>query len=74
MYGLQETIWQSLVRYLVQRDITCRLTGKVLDMDTCVVFVDADGDPAQVYHESVRPALIPEILASLEAKGYRLGN
>ena len=39
---------KQLVRSLVQRAITCPLTGAVLDVRTVAVVNDADGDPAIV--------------------------
>lgn len=32
------------IRFLVQRMITCRVTGRVLDYRTCTAYADADGD------------------------------
>jgi hypothetical protein len=46
---LQEHLRTQLVRYLVQRAITCPITGDVLDVRTCAVVLDADGDPAAVF-------------------------
>lgn len=40
---------KSLLLNIVQRDITCRLSNKVLDIDTCVVILDSDGDPFAVF-------------------------
>jgi hypothetical protein len=46
---LQEHVRAELVRYLVSRAITCPITGDVLDVRTCAVVLDADGDPAAVF-------------------------
>ena len=48
MPDLKETLHAELVRYLVQKAVFCPGTGAVLDVRTCVVLVDADGDPAVV--------------------------
>lgn len=39
---------QTLLRSIVQRTIFCPVSGDVLDVRKCVVFVDRDGDPSQV--------------------------
>ena len=45
---IEKKMRQELVRYLVQKTIFCPWKGTVLDMRTCVVMVDTDGDPAAV--------------------------
>ena len=45
---LVDNVRKNLVRYLVGRSIVCIRSGEVLDADTCVVLVDADGDPSMV--------------------------
>lgn len=45
---LQTAIHRELIRGLVQKQITCQVTGKVLDHRTCVVLYDRDGDPRYV--------------------------
>lgn len=46
---MQTHVREQLVRYLVQRAITCPITGDVLDVRTCAVVLDSDGDPAAVF-------------------------
>lgn len=48
---------RQMVKALVQRNIFCPVTGEVLDMDTCTVILDSDGDPAMVFAPSVGPRL-----------------
>ena len=64
----------DLVKYLVQRQIFCPITGNVLDVRTCLVFEDEEGDPAAVYAPEVRAGLTPEILEKLSKKGLTLRN
>lgn len=45
---LQTQIHREMVRGLVQKQITCTVTGDVLDVRTCIVLVDRDGDPRHV--------------------------
>lgn len=45
---LETKVRRELLRAVVAHAITCPITGEVLDMDTCVVFVDGDGDPRAV--------------------------
>lgn len=52
MQDIEERMRKQLVRFLVQRNITCPATGEVLDMDTCVVLVDSDGDPKAVLSQA----------------------
>jgi hypothetical protein len=46
---IREHVHAQLVRHLVMRDIMCPITGEVLDVRTCVVVLDQDGDPAAVF-------------------------
>jgi hypothetical protein len=48
MVELADILRKEMVKYLVQKEIFCPITQKVLDMDTCVVVNDKDGDPALV--------------------------
>jgi hypothetical protein len=45
---LVSVVHRQLITHLVSRAITCPRTGEVLDVRTCVVLLDADGDPAHV--------------------------
>lgn len=45
---LEAHMRQVLLTGLVQKEIFCPNTGEVLDVRTCVVLVDKDGDPAYV--------------------------
>lgn len=48
MSSLREVVRTNNVRFLVGREITCPRTGEVLDVRTCVVLLDSDGDAVQV--------------------------
>ena len=48
MTTLRAILRQNMVTGLVQRAILCPVTGQILDVRTCVVLVDSDGDPAAV--------------------------
>jgi hypothetical protein len=50
---LVEKMHKELIRFMVQKHIFCPITGNVLDMDTCAVVLDADGDPTAVFDPSV---------------------
>lgn len=69
---LQTHLRAELVRYLVKRNITCTRTGEVLDVRTCVVLLDSDGDPAAVLsQEGWREILAdPRIMADLAAANF----
>jgi hypothetical protein len=45
---LKDAIYAEWILGMVQRAIFCPYTGSVLDVRTCTVLYDADGDPAQV--------------------------
>lgn len=45
---LVDRMYSEMVRGMVARQITCLRTGEVLDVRTCVVLVDRDGDPHTV--------------------------
>lgn len=65
---LQAKMHRELIRYLVARAIICPVTGEVLDMDTCVVFLDTDGDPCLVLSQGGYTALStdrPDVLVLL---------
>lgn len=57
---LEVTVHREMTRWLVQRAITCPRTGVLLDMDTCVVLVDADGDPAAVVSQAGWAQIVKE--------------
>ena len=61
MSTLRNTVNRSMIIYMAQRDIFCRVSGEVLDVRTCVVVLDPEGDPAQV--------LSPEGWKTLEELG-----
>lgn len=45
---LVEKMRKELLRYLVSKTMFCPVSGRVLDVRTCVVFLDRDGDPSHV--------------------------
>lgn len=57
---LEQHMHEQLVRMLVQRAIFCPRTNAVLDVRTCVVFVDSDGDPRAVMSQAGYQDLITE--------------
>lgn len=61
----EQTIRQNFVKFLVQQKIFCPITGDVLDVRTCVVILDADGDPAGV----ISPAAYRRIAEMAEDRG-----
>jgi hypothetical protein len=71
---LEKKMRDTLVTYMVQRLIFCPVTGSVLDVRTCGVLVDADGDPAYVCSPEAYAAITqtPEIIASLASKGLHI--
>jgi len=48
MNTLEDLLRRNVIVNLVQRNITCPVTGEVLDVRTCVVLLDNDGDPRAV--------------------------
>lgn len=68
---IQQEVDRQMVRYIVQRNIFCPVTGAVLDVRTCKWFVDADGDPAYVLSPEAYDAAVsePEIMSALATKG-----
>ena|GEM_PF-5159611 len=60
----------EMVRGLVGRQITCAVTGEVLDYRTCVVLVDPQtGDPVNVVSQAGWKAQTPESIGKLAALG-----
>lgn len=55
---IQQEVDRQMVRYIVQRNIFCPITGAVLDVRTCKWLVDADGDPAYVMSPEVFDAVV----------------
>lgn len=70
MTSMQEIVDTEMIRHLVSRDITCVHTGRVLDVRTCLVIRDAEGDPAMVLDPSC--AENDKLKAVVEAKGWTL--
>lgn len=52
MTTMRDIMDRENVRALVARDITCQQTGRVLDMNTCLVVRDKDGDALLVLDPS----------------------
>lgn len=46
---IENILRQNFVKYLVQKAIFCPISGDVLDVRTCVVVLDSDGDPSAVF-------------------------
>lgn len=68
---IQKTVDKQMLRYIIQRQITCPITGEVLDIDTACYFVDRDGCPAYVLSPEAYRASVdhPRIVSALEDKG-----
>lgn len=69
--SIQDTVDTMMVKYIVQRNIFCPVSGVVLDVRTCKWFVDKDGDPAYVVAPDVydRAVANPAIVSSLADRG-----
>lgn len=48
MTDLTSILRRNMIRHLVQKTIFCPTTGQILDVRTCVVVNDRDGDPHAV--------------------------
>lgn len=72
MLDMQDTMRRGMVLAMVQRQITCRFTGRILDVDRCAVVFDPDGDPMDVAHASVMELLGEPGIAAIEAEGCRI--
>lgn len=70
--NIEEKMRKEMVRYLVQREIFCPYTGHLLDIRTCVVLVDKDGDPEIVMAPEAWEVIekSPQTLDMLTSKGY----
>lgn len=67
MDEIERSMRLEIVRSKVQKRITCPLSGKVLDYRRCGVILDADGDPADVFHED----MLERVLGILKTRpGY----
>jgi hypothetical protein len=64
---LKEAIYAEWILGMVQHAIFCPYFGTVLDVRTCSVMYDADGDPAQVMSPEAGKILaeagLPKVLA-----------
>lgn len=72
--NLENKMRQALLTALVQRQMFCPISRKVLDVRTCAYFVDADGDPNFVLDMSVymNVANEPLTVERLNKQGYFL--
>lgn len=52
MSTMREIVDRENIRHLVARDITCQQTGEVLDVRTCLVVRNRDGDAVAVLDPS----------------------
>lgn len=46
--SIASAVHHELIRHLIARQITCPVTGDVLDIRTAVPLLDRDGDPARM--------------------------
>lgn len=74
MTELINLMHERMIRHLVQLAITCPLTGAVLDVRTCAVLTDADGDPIAVLSPEAAQQITanPSQTATLRARGVTL--
>lgn len=72
---LVNEMYRQHIKGLVQRAIFDQ-GGQLLDVRTCWVLWDADGDPAQVIGPKLAAAIqsSPTAIEALAAKGYTLGK
>ena len=64
------SVKQNMVTYMVQRDIFCRYTGKILDASRCAVLIDPAGNPEGVFHEAVMDYFTEEDIQKITDAGY----
>lgn len=69
--AMRATLERNLVRYLVQRTIFCPVSGDVLDVRSCAVIRDDDGDPVYVISPRAADAIEAAGDGALKA-GYTL--
>lgn len=74
MTELINLMHQRMIRHLVQLATTCPLTGTVLDVRTCAVLTDSDGDPIAVLSPEAAQQIAanPIKTAALGARGVTL--
>lgn len=74
MATIETTFRRGMVLSMVQRSIFCRFTGDVLDVRTCAVLVDVDGDPESVMSPAAADMIEsdPDTMATLASKGYEI--
>lgn len=67
---------KQMVRYIVQKYITCPVTGDVLDERTCIVVFDHEGFPLTVWSPAVGDILKkdPELVALIQERGHTIYN
>jgi hypothetical protein len=70
MSEVQNAIRTAIVRLLVQRAIVCPVTDEVLDVRTCVVLLDRDGDPRIVLSQAGYQERKDALTKSLGAQGW----
>lgn len=68
---IEKAVDKQMLTYLVQRQITCPITGAVLDVRTARYFVDHDGSPAYVLSPEAYNAAVdhPRIVNAMADKG-----
>lgn len=68
---LEKHMREQLKLHLIQRAIFCPISGRSLDVRSCITLLDEDGDPAYVLHAAGWAVFEPtEKWAELQAKGY----
>lgn len=72
MSTLREHVDFELIRHLVMRAITCPVTGGSLDVRTCWVLRDADGDPIAVMAPGAYEQVPLDTRSLFATSGYTL--
>lgn len=69
-----DSLHDMLVMTMVQRNIFCPITGAVLDVRTCGILFDSDGDPAYVCSPEAYAAIVATapVREALAAKGLHV--
>ena len=74
MTDLEIILRNEMVKYLVQKTILCPGTGEVLDVRTCVILNDADGDPVAVLSPTGWARITPENREVLAERGITVDD
>lgn len=73
---IETRLRSEMVKYMVQKQIFCPVTGRVLDVRTVKYLVDRDGDPAYIMDPVAYDVIESDdkLIASLAEKGLFLNG